>query len=162
MKLKEKGIEIDFSDALDAVKFDDPKLHKLSHCMKSVDLIVELKDSYLFVEVKDPSNPKAQPEQIKQFRREIQEGKICIDLYRKFRDTWIYRWALRKVDKPIHYLSLITLEDALLNSFQSDLRKKLPYGIGFWNRQLVTSCFVLNIETWNRNFPLWPVIRKNP
>ncbi len=160
MRLEEDGIEIDFSDAITAVKFDEKSSHGLSHCMKAVDFIIELADSFLFVEVKDPSNPKTRLKQKDRFNVDLSSGKIEHDLVVKFRDTFIYRWAVRKDNKPIRYLVLITLEDALLNSLQTRLCKKLPMEIVFWDRQIVQCCFVLNMETWNRNFPKWPVIRK--
>ena len=58
MKLIEKDLEFDFTQALSVKKFDDDKSHGLSHCMKAVDFIVETEKATLFIEVKDPQNPK--------------------------------------------------------------------------------------------------------
>jgi len=54
MILRENNIQIDFRGAIGVIKFDEPEVsnpnfHGLSHCMKAVDFIVEMDDSYLFV-----------------------------------------------------------------------------------------------------------------
>lgn len=58
MILKEGDLEFNFQDSINAIKFDGSS-HGLSHCMKAVDFIVEYKDYYAFIEIKDPSNPKS-------------------------------------------------------------------------------------------------------
>ncbi len=58
-KFAEEDLEIEIWRVVDARKFDDPPSHGLSHCMKAVDFIVERPDSYLFIEFKDPQDPKA-------------------------------------------------------------------------------------------------------
>ena len=52
--LIEKELEFDFRDALNAIQFDGYD-HKMSHCMKAVDFLVEWDDEFWFVEVKDHS-----------------------------------------------------------------------------------------------------------
>lgn len=54
--LTERTLEFDFSSADRAVRFDG-ETHRMSHCMKSVDFLVEWSDEFWFVEVKDPSDP---------------------------------------------------------------------------------------------------------
>lgn len=64
MKLRERDLEIDFTNAIDAIVFDQmkadqPGYHGIGQ-MHRVDFVVELEEAILFVEVKDPGNPKAQ------------------------------------------------------------------------------------------------------
>lgn len=159
MNLIEDDLEFNFSDALSAIKFDDDE-HKLSHCMKAVDFVVELPNAYLFVEVKDPCHPKAYPQATEGFKVKVTNGKLQEEIVKKFRDSFVYRWAENKLGKPIHFLSLITLEEALLKNFQDELHRNLPFaGPTRWSRQIVASCHVLNVEAWNRNFPKWTVRR---
>ena len=159
MTINEEDLEFDFSDAADAIKFDDCN-HALSHCMKAVDFIIELPTAYLFVEVKDPSQPRAPAKAADNFKAKVTNGELQKDIVKKFRDSFVYRWAENKLDKPVHFLSVVTLEEALLHNFQDELKRNLPFvGPTRWTRQLAASCHVLNIEAWNRNFPKWPVRR---
>ena len=159
MILSEEDLEFDFPDAIDAIKFDDCN-HAMSHCMKAVDFIVELREYYLFVEVKDPSHPKALIENVEKFKAKVTNGKLTEDIVKKFRDSFIYRWAENRLAKPIHFISLITLEEGLLKNFQDGLHRSLPFvGPSRWSRQITKSCLVVNITAWNRNFPRWPVHR---
>lgn len=58
MKIVEDDLEFNFTDAKSVRKFDDKNHGLLNHGMSAVDFIIELDQAYLFVEVKDPSNPK--------------------------------------------------------------------------------------------------------
>lgn len=159
MKIEVDGFEFDFRDALDAFVFDEkerssPRYHGLSHAMKAVDLIVELEDDYLFVEVKDFHQPD-----------EYQNGN-CFNhlrevLKHKYRDSFLYRWAERKTDKPVRYLCLLTLDNALVSRMNKEIRLHIPIGMAVekWRRAIARSSAVLNEERWNRNFPRWPVRR---
>lgn len=161
MILREENIEFNFSDAIGGYKFDDAS-HGLSYCMKSVDFIVELQDSYLFIEIKDPSNPNARSQDVEKFKqKKCKSGELCNDLKTKFRDTFLYKWAEKTQDKPIYYLCLITLDDASLLTLNDNLKKHLPIeGVPqSWSRSIAKACHMLNIETWNKNFPKWQVTR---
>lgn len=83
------GFQFNFTDALNVFKFDEQKKHKpnyhgLSHAMKAVDLIVDLEDTYLFIEVKDLYEPES-------YRPENRFNHLREVLKYKYRDTWIYR-----------------------------------------------------------------------
>ena len=52
---READLYFDFSGAIRADKFDGPR-HGLSHCMKSVDFVVEWQHQLWLIEVKDPEN----------------------------------------------------------------------------------------------------------
>lgn len=62
MKLRERDLEIDFTDAIDAIVFDQMKADKPGYHgvgqMHRVDFVVELEKAILFVEVKDPRQPQ--------------------------------------------------------------------------------------------------------
>lgn len=159
MRIPCDGFEFDFTDALDAFVFDQQdsahvKFHGLSHAMKAVDLVVELDECFLFVEIKD-------------FRTDddLTTGdgfsKLKSALKYKFRDSFVYRWAEDIAAKPIHYLCMLSLDNALTTRLAKDLKHELPCGrpIGRWQRDVAASCVVLNPEAWNRNFPKWPVCR---
>ena len=167
MKLRERDLEIDFTDALNAIVFDQmkadqPGYHGVGQ-MHRVDFVVELEEAILFVEVKDPGNPRAQAEGLAKFHGELQDGTLSETFAAKFIDTFLYRWAEECLQKPVHYISLVTLEDsALLPSFSDEIAKKLPpmgKAVPRWKRQLAKNCQVFNIELWNQNFPRWPAAR---
>ena len=161
MRMSVDGFDFEFEGAINAFIFDEkdrnlPTFHGLSHAMKAVDLIVELENDYLFIEVKDFNAPD-----------EYQDGNHFDHLREvlkyKYRDTFLYRWAEKKIDKPIHYLCLLTLENALISRMNKEIRQQLPLGrpIDRWERGIVDHCVVLNEKGWNRNFQKWPV-RRSP
>ncbi|MEW6666845.1 MAG: hypothetical protein AB1512_16710 [Thermodesulfobacteriota bacterium] len=159
MKVKVEGFEFDFQDALDAFIFDEktpglPTFHGLSHAMRAVDLIVEFENEYLFIEVKDFYRPD-------DYLNGDYFNHLREVLKYKYRDSFLYRWAERKTDKPIHYLCLLTLENALISRMNKEIRQQLPPGrpVARWQREIARSCAILNQERWNRNFPKWPVTR---
>jgi hypothetical protein len=159
MKLSVDGFDFDFLEAVDAFVFDEkdktkPTYHGLSHAMKTVDIIVELENHYLFIEVKDFFSPQ-------DYQGKDHFNHLKQVLKYKYRDTFLYRWAEQKIDKPIHYLCLLTLENALISRMNKAIRLELPWGkpIGRWERSIVEACVVLNEERWNTNFPKWPVKR---
>lgn len=167
MKLRERDLEIDFTDAIDAIVFDQMKADKPGYHgvgqMHRVDFVVELEKAILFVEVKDPGNPKAQAEGLAKFHGELQDGTLSDTFAAKFIDTFLYRWAEDCLNKPVHYVSLVTLGDSsLLPNFSDEIAKKLPpmgKSVPRWQRQLAENCQVFNIDLCNQSFPKWPATR---
>ena len=167
MKLRERDLEIDFTDAIDAIVFDQMKADKPGYHgvrqMHRVDFVVELEKAILFVEVKDPGNPKAQAEGLAKFHGELQDGTLSDTFAAKFIDTFLYRWAEDCLNKPVHYVSLVTLGDSsLLPNFSDEIANKLPpmgKSVPRWQRQLAENCQVFNIDLWNQSFPKWPATR---
>ena len=159
MILREGELEFDFTDALNGFKFDETDkqseyYHGLSHCMKAVDFIIELENDYLLVEVKDFYDPA-------QYHNSDSFKKLRNDLKIKLRDSMLYRFAENLLDKPIRYLCLMTLEDALNSRLMQELKRIVPEGIAStrWEKPLAKSCIVANINRWNINFPKWQVRR---
>ena len=163
MILTEGDLSFTFNGALSAVKFDDSPAHGLTHCMKAVDFVVEFQDYYVFVEVKDPDNPNAQSQTVQAFSDKLQSGELCNDLVAKYRDSFLYRWAEEKVDKPVSYfilLSMSFLSSTALMQQGHNLRAKLPLKQSQrWAKPIATACAIFNIESWNQQFTQWPVRR---
>jgi len=132
MIMTEDDIRIDFGGAVSARRFDDAG-HGLSHCMKAVDFIVGLSDRILFVEIKDPQNPRARSEAVRHFISEFQSGRLVREkLTHKCRDSYLYELAMGHITKPVYFLVLIgldTLTDAdLLN--ESDRYSEKAHSCG--------------------------------
>ena len=162
--LREGLLELTLPHGVQGRKFDDHN-HGLSHCMKAVDFIVEESDRVLFIEFKDPDHPHANQKDRKAFLEELQAGGKDDDLVRKYRDSFIYRWAENADEKPIAYYVLIAtsrLDEAMLLVRTEELKRKLPMEgpvSGTWKRQIVAECGVFNIDTWNRYLPQYRVKR---
>jgi hypothetical protein len=167
MKIEADGFAFDFTDALDVFVFDEkdntkPTFHGLP--MKAVDIVVELQNAYIFIEMKDFDNPDmynerkaATDEEIKKNRDHFKWLKNYLKY--KYRDSYLFRHAENKLDKPIHFICLLTLDNALNTSLQKALTRELPVGKASkrWQSEIVTSCQVLNVAKWNANFPKWPL-----
>lgn len=163
------GFEFRFEDALEAFVFDETDRTKSTFHgvpMKGVDIVAEFAEAYVYVELKDYDD------------QSIYDvlGTLNIDeknsrqasfkwlknyLKYKFRDSYLYRHAEQKVDKPVHYICLITFDNALNSRMQKSLKQELPVGIASrrWFQALATSCQVVNLNKWNENFPRWQVTR---
>lgn len=163
MIVESDGYRFDFSDAVAAFKFDetDPTSTAFHGApMKAVDIVAELPHAYLFVEVKHYDNPA-------DFSADSSDTTGKFDYFTwlkkylkyKYRDSYLYRYAEDKTDKPVHYLCLLNFDDALNTIMRKNLRKDLPVENtpDRWIRSIAESCQVLNLSAWNRNFPNWPV-----
>jgi hypothetical protein len=171
MNIDVDGFSFQFSGALDVVRFDEQDkthahFHGLSHAMKAVDLVVELPTDYLFIEIKDfhaadDYDFKSATTGAHRKERQAHFNHLRDVLKHKFRDTWLYRWAEGKANKPVHYLCLLTLDNALLPVLGKELSQQIPVGLASprWRSALAQSCVVLNLERWNASFPKWPVTR---
>lgn len=163
--LEERDLRISLPTGVVGRKFDDKTRHGLSHCMKAVDFIVELSDRIYFIEFKDPDHPRAKPEDRAAFIEELASGAIDNDLKIKFRDSWLYQYAEGRLQKPVYYLVLIaakSLSEAELLARMDALQRQLPV-LGPdnkpWKKPFAAGCAVMNIETWNKTFPQFPVSR---
>lgn len=165
-KLQEYGLQIDFVGAQHAMKFDQndpgqPEYHDLQS-MPRVDFIVEMEDAIYFIEVKDPGRPGAVDVGGTKFFKKIVEGTLEASLIEKYLFSFFFRWAERRLEKSVHYVSLITLESPLLQPIIDGLERQLANlskKSVRWDREPLASCQVHNIETWKAVFPDWPVTR---
>lgn len=169
MIVEADGFEFRFEGALDAFVFDEkdktkPTFHGVP--MKGVDIVAEFDDAYVYVELKDYDDPSvydvvgAVTDDEKKMKQDSFKWLKNYLKY-KFRDSYLYRHAEQKVDKPIHYICLLTFDNALNSRMQKSLREELPVGKASrrWIHSLATSCQVVNLDKWNHNFPKWPVTR---
>jgi len=167
MKIEMDGFSFDFSDAIDAFIFDEKDESKATYHglpMKSVDIIVELASAYLFVEMKDFDNPELYKE-LSADNADVNKEKhgnfqwLKNYLKYKYRDSYLFRHAEDKVDKPIYYICLLTFDNVLNNVMQKSLSQELPVGLASkrWKKAIVENCQVVNVVKWNKNFPQWPV-----
>lgn len=170
MKIVEAdGFEFRFEDALDAFVFDEkdstkPTFHGAP--MKGVDIVAEFAEAYVYVELKDYDDSSiydvlgaVTDDEIKSRQDSFKWLKNYLKY--KFRDSYLYRHAEQKVDKPVHYVCLLTFDNALNSRMQKALKRELPVGKACcrWVQPLAKSCQVINLDKWNENFPKWPVIR---
>ena len=133
--------------------------------MKCVDIIAEFEEVYVFVELKDYDDSSffgsfgSGTDDEKTRHAKLNTLKNYLKY--KFRDSYLFRYAEQKVDKPIRYICLITFENALNSRIQKSLKRELPVGKASqrWVRELAISCHVVNLNRWNKNFPNWPVSR---
>lgn len=165
-KLQEYGLQIDFVGAQHAMKFDQndpdqPEYHDLQS-MPRVDFIVEMESAIYFIEVKDPGRPGAVDVGGTKLLKKIVEGTLEASLIEKYLFSFFFRWAERRLEKSVHYVSLITLESPLLQPIIDGLERQLANlskKSVRWGREPLASCQVHNIETWKAVFPDWPVTR---
>jgi len=156
------GFEFRFEDALDAFVFDEKDITKpMFHGapMKRVDIVAEFESDYVYIELKDYDDPSVH--NVIGAVTNVQFNWLKNYLIYKFRDSYLYRHAEHKVDKPIRYICLITFDNALNSRMQKSLKQELPMGKASprWVKSLVASCHVVNVDKWNKNFPKWPVTR---
>ncbi len=160
------GLNFNFPDAIDVFKFDEmDKTKQTFHCgfMKAVDIVAVFKDYSVFIELKqhkqdlyDFYNTSDIAERTTRFNK-LQDLKR--ELVLKYRDSFLYRYAEKETDKPIHYICLLTLDNALNGHIAGLLNKEIPVGKPNprWKKDIVKSCKVLNFKMWNRAFPKWVV-----
>lgn len=134
--------------------------------MKGVDIVAEFDEAYVYIELKDYDDPSIcdVPSALNDDEKKSRQKSfkwLKNYLKYKFRDSYLYRHAEQKVEKPIHYVCLLTFDNALNSRMQKALKKELPVGRASrrWVQPLATSCHVVNVDKWNRNFPKWPVTR---
>lgn len=163
------GFEFRFSDAIDAYVFDEkdsskPTFHGAP--MKGVDIVAEFADAYVYVELKDYDDPSAydvKKATIENERKARQDSFKWLKNYLKykFRDSHLYRYAEGKVDKPVHYICVLTFDNALNSRMLNELKRELPVGRKprRWTQSLANSCQVVNLAKWNEVFPKWPATR---
>lgn len=156
------GYRLTFTDALCAFLFD--KYH--NEPMKSVDVIVEFPECFVFIEIKEFFDLDRYDTRLAGTKDEQNERQACFKwlkgyLKYKYRDSYLFRSAEGKTDKPIHYICLLNLDNALNQQMAKQLRPELPQGNanGKWPNQIVKSCQVVNEAAWKTNWPKWTLER---
>ena len=141
MLFKEGGLEFDFTNALNAEKFDEITY---GGGMKQIDFIVELEDRYYFIEVKNE--------------------KLKDDLIKKYKDSIIINWADNKCNnKPLYYITILeasyidnVLKIALMDSIKKGLPLKLNKEISL-KHSIIEGFAIMSVEEWNKRFVNFPI-----
>ena len=101
--LTEGNLEITINHEISARKFDGSG-HGLSHCMRAVDFVVEFPNRHLFIEVKDPQDPRAPITAARAYAQRLLSGGITDELKYKIatlsctswlREEQTNRWTIR-------------------------------------------------------------------
>ena len=119
IEFTEGNLKISFPRSMKAERFDDPKTHGLTHCMKAVDFIVEKANFTLFIELKDPDHPQAKEKNMKAFIKKFSSGSLDEELKYKYRDTFLYRWAQGNHRMPVRPSGIRLMQP------QSELRRAI-------------------------------------
>jgi len=136
--------------------------------MKAVDIIAEFPDFYLFVEVKqypksyDPEDDWGAKDCLEiDCAKRTKHGQWLKNYLKyKYRDTFLYRFAQNKVEKPVWYLCLLdNLDNALLSNMRDNLQREIPLinKPKRWSREIISQCHCLNMNRWNTKYSQWPV-----
>lgn len=154
------GYTFDFPDALDIYEFDSEDatylhFHGFSE-MKAVDIVAEFDQFYLFVEAKNFFNPiinaSIPPKQT-----------LPQDLKYKYRDSYLYQLAHRKVDKPVIYICLLdNLDAAMMLHLTNMLGKTIPdedHLPNGWLTAFLKTTFVVDKNGWNSKLNMWGTVR---
>jgi len=154
----EKDLQLFPNTGISVLRFDEPHTHGLtSYDMKAVDYIITYEDKYVFLELKDPDDPNARTKSREKFFSEFKSDTLKTSLSKKYRDSFIYRWAQNRIDKPIFYYVIVcarTLKPADYLTLTDKLKKYLVQKHeGVWVRKLAEKCLVVPLTTWNQHFP---------
>ncbi len=141
---------------------------KLPVRMKFVDLVIERDSDVLLVEIKDPSHSKSPDEERNSYLKRLSNNSVLTDeLTPKARDSYSFLHLMERDGKPFKYIVLIGLDafdteqqKGVLNGFKDRLMADIRCeAYEAWKRKHIADCVVLSVETWNQNFPDWPVTR---
>ncbi len=169
--LIEEELEFDFSAAIRATRFDDEN-HKMSHCMKAVDFLVEWDEEFWFVEVKDPSSLKIPNEyriqNLQKFIHKMRnETLFAHELGPKLKDTFLYLYLRKRLpEKKLKYIVLIAVESLdsalLVNSMEHLKHYACLMGPdnSHWHKKYVDGVVIYNEKIWNEKLNKCPVNRK--
>lgn len=152
-KVQEGQLLFTFPKGSQPLRFDG-KNHGLSHCMKAVDFVVEFTNFQLFVEVKDPDDTTATAERRAEFSKKIVEPCFTRSLSLKFRDSFLYRWAAQRLNKPVRYVVLLQLTGLRYADYltlSQKLERELPTaGLpASWTCAPCAGVAVIDVATWN-------------
>ncbi len=168
MILEEGDLRFNFPDALaeNTFKFDQQIPLQPNYLdipgMPRVDFVVELPNAIYLIEVKDPGHPNARRENLVGFFTDMQNGTLDTSLFRKYWHSFFFRWAEDKLHKDVHYLCLITLDDAMTVYLTDQLSihlEHLMHRSTRWINHPIANCQVFNINNWNSIYPNWTVER---
>lgn len=144
---------------------------KLPVRMKFVDLVIERDQDILLVEIKDPSHSRSQDRERNAYLKRLADNSVLTqELTPKARDSYLYLHLMERDSKPFKYVVLLGLD-----AFDPDRQKALMFGFKdrlladireesfeAWKRKHIADCVVLSVDSWNQQFPEWPLRREPP
>lgn len=163
MTLVEGSIRIGVPDNCQSQRFDGSS-HRMSHCMKAVDFLIDTPAARIFLEIKDPDAADA-PQTSLDYAEKLVHGQLDADLYYKYRDSWLYLYAAGRRKRVPHYyfillgLTTFTTESLAQRSMALQSKVCLEGPEGPWRNRFVDQVFVFNLASWNRSFPEFPAER---
>jgi hypothetical protein len=147
---EESGYFFDFSDCR-AYKVDSSMYHDLP----SVDFVVETNENYLFIEVKNPDNPKATADSRKEFLNDLKNAFYPYKARVKYTDTILRRWAVGETfDKPIVCIYILGFSDFSKTDrgkLCEKIRNLIPYSLNkeeFCGREVFSSETVFKVMSF--------------
>ncbi len=160
-------LQFSFPDELKWEELDRQGV-KLPVQMKFVDLVIEREADVLLVEIKDPSHSKSPDKQRNSYLKRLSDNSVLTqELTPKARDSYVFLHLMERDNKPLKYVVLIGLD-----AFNADKQKAILFGFKdrlladirceayeAWKRKHIADCVVLSVESWNEQFPEWPVTR---
>lgn len=141
---------------------------KLPVRMKFVDLVIEREHDILLIEIKDPSHSKSPDTERNSYLKRLTDNSVLTqELTPKARDSYTYLHLMARDTKPFKYIVLIGLDafdpksqHAVLLGFKDRLLGDIRCeSYEAWKRKHITDCAVLSVESWNTQFPEWPITR---
>ena len=168
----EKTAELlfDFPNGLNRSELDKQGV-KLPVRMKFVDLVIERNQDILLVEIKDPSHSRSPDKERNSYLKRLADNSILTqELTPKARDSYLYLHLMERDNKPFKYVVLLGLDafnpdrqKAIMTGFKDRLLANIrEESFEAWKRKHIADCAVLSVESWNQNFPDWPVRREVP
>lgn len=170
--LTEREPEFDFRSAILSCQLDKQGKHKMAHCMKTVDFIVEWPDEFWFLEVKDPSCSKIpdnlKSEEIDEFVSKIKNRTLFShELGPKLKDSFLYLYLRGRLpSKNLKYLVLLTIpidDPPGFLGFCTDELKRSCCLLGpenpTWHNQYIKNVLIFNEHSWNYFLSYCPVKR---
>jgi hypothetical protein len=175
-KLREGMLEFDFSAAINAYKFDDPKTHG-ADTMHKVDFIVEWEKEIWLLEIKDPA-ANSDPKVRRRYKRTlgargldqlaIDSEKLAISYGEKARDSYLYLHLTEYFpEKTRHFMVLVALEgnNRGLEIATRNTKKSCVWAGPFergWRKSYLEDVQVLNLKSWKILHPQVPIRRIPP
>lgn len=160
--IQAEGYQLDFPNATKLFLFDQndnmsPYYHGVN-AFKKIDVMVEFPDRHLWIEIKT-YNEQTVKGILENKKQRVTKEWLRDDLVGKFKDTFLYRYAEKQVEKPVIYICLMDFGEnskSIYDYLNKELRIALPQkdNLPRWKRDYINGMIVLNPSKWNRSAEL--------